>query len=852
MADKFRNTFVIPISFADGEQPTGTKLNAVSSQARNGLAVLERAIGDLWNQSGDATASAFPNRIVNLARTLGDQAKLSSEIPLPDFTGTTSVRIRQPIANFLGKSEILLDFKPTVDATLRASVDALRYTASLTYASTETATPLTDDQWAVDTSTAKIKLGAALYSTQPVAYIEYNVAAADFALSTDAVNSSSFSMIPAQTQGDWRGLKICQIAANQYHIVLPFRRPDTSPTGLSKLPLSANNSVETGSPTTVRYWGPVASGYSFNSTISSNRFYRHSLPQLAQSLFVTPVAGTAIPTGVLYLWDTTTNTIIEGVTFRVPSVAPTLGGVTGQQPFILQAEGVTLDQVFNGSNGNFTSSMTTDVPADYMSRFALICVGQSIADTVDKLKQELTEGNRAVGPGRRLSHGDLSNTQPAYNATNWTRNVPASFVSGDDHPHLLSRLGSSPSGTTSAHRDRYNNGILGDLLILSSDSADNYQNINDVTRYIYFGGHGTQYPRINGSIGFTTINGVTNTINLGQAHLQIPDSDVMLFRIASMRATNYGLALSNSQFGNVDGTVWGARALFNGTTQNLGVFTGSVNSTRYIDIDARTSNDVNFLGGNLTIGSTNGNVVVDGSSYLRIANNRLLFSTADDSSDSLIFNETWNTFTFRADNSGSTGITNAIAVAGRFRAVDNAVEFGGNDAVSVGAAVTHNTGLSTYYFTSLGSVPAAINVGSVAVQDNAGIDDSVTNTLFANNIPKAWGCIRISSSGGAPLIITQNGFNIMPVVISPVHSTTRFRVTFASPMANANYCVTMTTMPSGTDDFLYEMIPTFGTGYKDSTFFEFGRFSTGGLAGALNVQGNYLVEVSFSVFASQA
>lgn len=810
MADKFRNTFVIPISFADGEQPTGTKLNAVSSQARNGLAVLERAIGDLWNQSGDATASAFPNRIVNLARTLGDQAKLSSEIPLPDFTGTTSVRIRQPIANFLGKSEILLDFKPTVDATLRASVDALRYTASLTYASTETATPLTDDQWAVDTSTAKIKLGAALYSTQPVAYIEYNVAAADFALSTDAVNSSSFSMIPAQTQGDWRGLKICQIAANQYHIVLPFRRPDTSPTGLSKLPLSANNSVETGSPTTVRYWGPVASGYSFNSTISSNRFYRHSLPQLAQSLFVTPVAGTAIPTGVLYLWDTTTNTIIEGVTFRVPSVAPTLGGVTGQQPFILQAEGVTLDQVFNGSNGNFTSSMTTDVPADYMSRFALICVGQSIADTVDKLKQELTEGNRAVGPGRRLSHGDLSNTQPAYNATNWTRNVPASFVSGDDHPHLLSRLGSSPSGTTSAHRDRYNNGILGDLLILSSDSADNYQNINDVTRYIYFGGHGTQYPRINGSIGFTTINGVTNTINLGQAHLQIPDSDVMLFRIASMRATNYGLALSNSQFGNVDGTVWGARALFNGTTQNLGVFTGSVNSTRYIDIDARTSNNIICYGGDLYLtSSTSIHDVVIGSptnfnTHLRLSNNRLDFGGTRNQ-DTITRNG--NNFEFRTSSTMTSSVVRAGTIQPQY-------------------------------------VP-----GSSA--------EAFVNSLIGKNIPKAWGVIHLVAAGGAPIVTLLDGFNVN-VYGTYSGDNSYLHIGFNGTLFTGSppyYCIQFNV--AGTSGYTPRpplsgsaSIGGTGTGWMGNGAMIFGLYDNSGIR-RTTLAGTYVLEISFTIFGTQ-
>ena len=89
--DKFRVTFPTRISFANGEQPTAKKLNAIADQAKNGLSILEKAIGDLWNQSGDSVTSDYPNRITNLARTLGDQALMNSRVPLPDFTGTTSV-----------------------------------------------------------------------------------------------------------------------------------------------------------------------------------------------------------------------------------------------------------------------------------------------------------------------------------------------------------------------------------------------------------------------------------------------------------------------------------------------------------------------------------------------------------------------------------------------------------------------------------------------------------------------------------------------------------------------------------------------------------------------------------------
>src|SRR5690348_1583381 len=105
MADKFRSTFPIPITFTEGEQPTSKKLNAISTQSRNGLAILERVIGDTWNQSGDVGTSSLPLHITNLARALGDQGALNSQLPLPDLTGIpTFLQITQSLIQFRGKT----------------------------------------------------------------------------------------------------------------------------------------------------------------------------------------------------------------------------------------------------------------------------------------------------------------------------------------------------------------------------------------------------------------------------------------------------------------------------------------------------------------------------------------------------------------------------------------------------------------------------------------------------------------------------------------------------------------------------------------------------------------------------
>ena len=95
MADKFRKTQPLLISFSDAEQPTAAKLTAVATQARNGSALLEKVIGDPWTQSGDAVLTSHPLQIPNLARQLGASRfldptmyPLDQEFDYTDIVGT--------------------------------------------------------------------------------------------------------------------------------------------------------------------------------------------------------------------------------------------------------------------------------------------------------------------------------------------------------------------------------------------------------------------------------------------------------------------------------------------------------------------------------------------------------------------------------------------------------------------------------------------------------------------------------------------------------------------------------------------------------------------------------------------
>lgn len=682
-----RTTFPIAVSFGEGEQPTARKLTSIATQSKNGLALIERAVGDLFNQSGDSTTSDYPLRIVNLARVIGDQALMKGQFPRIDNHDGVSIRIKQPIAAFLGMSEIALDFIPSNDSVLVSSVNALKHDGNAVYTGSSVATADlvdTDTEWFLDTSKSTIHLGRALKSTQDVDHIEYSVTFAN--LPSDSSQSTGFSYIP-DDQDEFQGLKICKISANVYNIVLPFRCPINDIDSNSKTPRGVNNRADITQPTLFRYWGPVEEDYVFTTGISDRRLYRYSPPQIIIDMFDgSGAAGDTIPGGLLYLWDDTNETVVEGVTFKIPTVP--LGVWGAQFPFILQLEGPTLDGVFDG----LTSSSATDAVLDYKGRYSLICVGSSISEAIFDLRKELSRGNHATGAKRRISHGDLIKTQPVTSARHLT-NVPASFVDGDDHPHLLSRLGSKSSAP--AQRDRFNNGMLGDLLILSSvNNNDNFQNITSNSNKIIFGdmSTGPSLRYVAGTVSHVASNAPSTAKATG-----VLSSDKSALR-AESTVILFGTELTNSLDYDDSDRIF--RFAANNDVQDSTIAAGSllipaletlvssangrdeiIASSTYLMLHSKSIsgvfNNLLFKGQDLNLSAddsdTTSEVVIGNSNtstHFRVKNNELYFGTISDN-DSLKFDDTTNIFTFRADGSNNTShIDNSTVRAGKFIATD--------------------------------------------------------------------------------------------------------------------------------------------------------------------------------------
>ena len=79
MSDKLKELTPINITFEDGESPTANKIESSFDQVANAMNVIERAIGDVWNQSSETGGplDSDPNHIANISRAIGSMSSLN-------------------------------------------------------------------------------------------------------------------------------------------------------------------------------------------------------------------------------------------------------------------------------------------------------------------------------------------------------------------------------------------------------------------------------------------------------------------------------------------------------------------------------------------------------------------------------------------------------------------------------------------------------------------------------------------------------------------------------------------------------------------------------------------------------
>jgi len=469
--DKLRKTASLAITLADGESPTAAKLNALSNSLRTSTSVLEKAIGDLWNQSGDSMMVSYPLQIPNLARTVGESKFLN---PCLYPVDEDFIYVDNLGAKYENENEFYLQFKPKNFTSL--AINDSGGSALVTRKDNKYEVDSAGEYW-IDANTGKVITFTAISSTAEVQYT----------VDSSTWNNKDYtlpSVIPDPRQADFTSCRISQ-SGSTFYLHLPPRVPLTidfdngSLDGFS-LPeryppsgdFSDNYDSTVGATDSKKLWQNPA------SSALADAFYRYSLPKEIKDQLTSINVGDTLPVGFLYLWDKSSGTIVADASFKKTA-----------DDWIFQVQSSSID---------FSSKVsTTETESSYNNtNYSVIAVGSPISRNIWTLFNSLynhTHGNEGDFSSL-MEHSKLTGLNPpAYNHADHTGRYPSdvpawapSRWAGDDHVSLLSRAGSQGVGST--HRDVNDNAMLGDLILASTTAVgDNYLNITASSNKLYFG-----------------------------------------------------------------------------------------------------------------------------------------------------------------------------------------------------------------------------------------------------------------------------------------------------------------------------------------------------------------------------
>jgi hypothetical protein len=485
MADKIRRTYPVSITISEGERPTAAKLTAIATQARNGLGIVESALGDLWTQSGDGilagTDSDFRKhlQIANVGRIIGIANDISYGI---DHSGSTIRFVDVPIG--YGKE------------TGKANTLSLNVYAGTTRTPGDSG--VTFEGSSVGNILSVVATGDWYYDPIYQKVYSYDIMS-DLTFTSDIISSAwpgstimGPNVIPHREQDtSFKGLKIIAhpSISGRYYIYLPPRlRCDVGIStydrevylGSFDIAQTADNA---GTSTTnySYFWSDTA-----NAPSVSHPHYRYILPTVLGYSGLT--AGSRLPDGFIRLFNRSTGSVIDNITFYKPSASP-YSTYTFCVEMVVGGDTTNIDAVVSASG--------TDVVADYANDFCLITAGTSIAERLNNLEKILLSHNHLPIQGDnatpRIDHMGLSNMDPSSDAAHMPSNVilTGSAWESDGHLQYVNRLGSVAHGSYPTNaRDIYNGAILGDVILGSTSkggSAPYFNNITGDSVKLFFG-----------------------------------------------------------------------------------------------------------------------------------------------------------------------------------------------------------------------------------------------------------------------------------------------------------------------------------------------------------------------------
>lgn len=468
MADRTRELYPLSALFSPGEQPSGAKLTAISTQAKAGIDKLSYIVGDLWNAAGDQVLSPSGNitkyalHIPNLARAIGSLAALNPIVPAQPPLDTSMLYTDAVGITYQNQNYGLLTYAPAITPSNSNMILGGTFTplVQLQFKTNPAALSVVGD-WSVD-------VHGRLYTFDPIPvglHLIYQPTINTPVTAYDTTNEPGWNVIPdpAAWSAAYPGLKISFAnntdATGGYHIWMP---PRTSLTGSRQLfnvanPISENIQVAPDSGPFLAFQDPTS-----DAAVTNGNHYRYNLPNEITS----GAANSQLPTGFLFLWDEQFGTIVDNVTYFTPAN-------TAHSKFKIRIVGSDLANVFGNTIGaGILTDDTTQLPADYIARFKLITVGTSLAKAVSSLIMFAANHNHLnIAGSKAISHSQLdnlvtpANTIAIVGAGSAPVYPPSAWIN-DDHSQYLHRGGSRGTNVVGGARDLYDNALFGYLKIL--------------------------------------------------------------------------------------------------------------------------------------------------------------------------------------------------------------------------------------------------------------------------------------------------------------------------------------------------------------------------------------------------
>lgn len=256
MSDKLKELTPVLVSFVQGESPTPNKLENSFGQVATAMNILERAVGDVWNQNS-ITAGPLdlnPNYIANLSRAVGNMSKLNPKSLGGNVLSVSGTDELVPT----GKKIFALNHAPDDPAT-PAAITFTNTTGVFEELKASIAAMVEDGDYFIDPS----GLVYTFAETQSH-YVTYG-----YTTVTDSYSGATYNVIPDPAQGA-RCTVI--VSGSGYQIGLPVVTDSGSPNYLQQLTIPSDLSILE--------------------------------------------VDDEIPAGFMYVWDNTINTIVEGITFK--------------------------------------------------------------------------------------------------------------------------------------------------------------------------------------------------------------------------------------------------------------------------------------------------------------------------------------------------------------------------------------------------------------------------------------------------------------------------------------------------------------------------------------------------------